>query len=60
MEEEEDDESNLNRRNRVQKIMNRYLLNGRNKEIKKNYKILRKLIGSAGVSMKVAQHIFKN
>ena len=51
----QNDVNKINLKNEINSI-----LNGRNKEIKKNYKILRKLIGSAGVSMKVAQHIFKN
>ena len=51
-------QSEVNENNLKKEINN--ILNGKDIEIKKNYKLLRNLIGSDGVSKRVAKHIVNN
>jgi lipid-A-disaccharide synthase len=51
-------QSEVNEKNLKNEINN--ILNGKDIEIKKNYKLLRNLIGLDGVSKRVAIHIINN
>ena len=51
----QNDVNELNLKNEINSI-----INGKSEKIKKDYLILNRLIGSHGVSKKVASHIFKN